>query len=81
MKNRLFVGNIPTDWTESDLKNFFGKAGVVISAKIIRDKYSESSRGYGLVEYGNREDAQRAIDTFNESVVNDLKLVVVWSQI
>ena len=50
MALKLFVGGLSWDTTDDSLKNFFATAGTVTSAKIITDKFSGKSRGFGFVE-------------------------------
>jgi len=61
MNNKLFVGRIPWKTTEDDLKASFGEFGTVVSARIITDKFTGKSRGFGFVEMSSDEEAQAAI--------------------
>lgn len=61
MNNKLFVGSIPWKTTEDDLKASFGEFGTVVSARIITDKFTGKSRGFGFVEMSNDDEAQAAI--------------------
>lgn len=65
MKNKLFVGNISWDATDEDLKNLFAAHGEVVSARVVTDKFTGRSRGFGFVEMGSDEDAQKAIDALD----------------
>jgi len=58
---KLFVGNLPFQLTEDELHNHFGAFGSVVSAKIITDRESGRSRGFGFVEMPNDEEARSAI--------------------
>ncbi|MDI9355126.1 MAG: RNA-binding protein [Cyanobium sp. MAG06] len=64
--NKLYVGGIPYSSTNEDLKAYFSQAGTVISAQIIIDKFSNRSKGFGFVEMGSDEEAQKAIEMFND---------------
>jgi RNA recognition motif-containing protein len=61
MNNKLFVGNIPWDATDEDLKNLFAAHGEVTSARIVTDKATGRSRGFGFVEMASDDMAQAAI--------------------
>ena len=61
----IFVGSLPFSLEESELQEFFEEYGEVTSAKIITDKFSGRSKGFGFVEMPNDEEARRAIDELN----------------
>ena len=65
MSTKLFVGGISWDSTEDSLKDFFAKAGNVVSATIITDRYSGRSKGFGFVEMGSEQEAKDAIEKLN----------------
>ncbi len=75
-QTKLFVGNLSFQTTDEDLKAEFSKAGSVTSATVIKDKYSGKSRGFGFVEFGSAEDAQKAIDMFNGQDLQGRTIVV-----
>lgn len=64
---RVFVSNIPYRTTWQNLRNHFSAAGNVTFAKIFMNPENRMSRGMGFVEYENEEDAQNAIQQFNET--------------
>jgi len=66
MQNKLFVGNISWDATDEDLQNLFASHGEVVSARIVTDKFSGRSRGFGFVEMANDEQANAAIGALND---------------
>ncbi len=66
MNNKLYVGGLSYDTTEDELKNHFGGAGTVVSASIIMDRETNRSRGFGFVEMSSEEEANKAIEMFNE---------------
>ena len=76
MATKLFVGNLPYNTTDEDLKQMFAAAGTVVSATIIVDKFSGRSKGFGFVEMSTEEEAQKAIQTLNDSVVGERKMIV-----
>ena len=55
---KLFVGNLPFGTTQEDLEALFGESGAVTSVKVITDRFSGKSRGFGFVEMENQEEAQ-----------------------
>ena len=65
----IYVGNLPYQLTEDELKETFEEFGEVESAKIIMDKYSGRSKGFGFVEMPNDEEAKQAIESMNDSDV------------
>ena len=65
MAKKLYVGGLPYSTTEDQLRDAFAQAGAVVSAVIIMDKMTGRSKGFGFVEMGSDEDAQKAIDMWN----------------
>ncbi len=65
MAKKLYVGGLPYSTTEDQLRDAFAQAGAVSSAIIIMDKMSGRSKGFGFVEFGSDDDAQKAIDQWN----------------
>ncbi len=65
MNKNLYVGNLSQNVTEEDLRKNFSEAGKVVSAAVIKDKFSGVSRGFGFVEMETEEGAQEAIRKFN----------------
>lgn len=65
MSKKLYIGGLPYSTTEDALTQAFGQAGSVVSAKIILDKMSGRSRGFGFVEMASDEEAQAAIDMWH----------------
>jgi RNA recognition motif-containing protein len=70
----IYVGNISWGMNDQDLENLFAEHGTVISAKIITDRMTNRSRGFGFVEMS--DGAEAAIDALNEAEVDGRKLVV-----
>lgn len=66
MNKKLYVGNLSYGTTDDSLKASFAKAGDVVSAVIIKDKFSGRSKGFGFVEMATEEEAQAAIEMWNE---------------
>jgi RNA recognition motif-containing protein len=63
---KLYVGNLPYNTTEDELREHFEQAGEVASVAIITDRDTGRSRGFGFVEYEDDAAADQAIDLFNE---------------
>ncbi len=63
----IFVAGLSYQITDADLKELFEEYGEVSSAKIITDRETRRSKGYGFVEMTNDEDGQRAIDELNDA--------------
>ena len=61
----IYVGNLSFNATEDDLRKTFAEFGEVISARILRDKYSGQPRGFGFVEMPSSAEAQTAIKSLN----------------
>ncbi len=75
MKN-IYVGNISYNATEEDLRDLFSQHGEVVSVKIIIDRYTQKSKGFGFVEMDSPENAENAISALNgyELVGRSLKV-------
>jgi cold-inducible RNA-binding protein len=76
MNNKLYVGNLSFETTETDLQDLFATAGAVQTVSIIRDKETGRARGFGFVEMSNEAEAQNAIDQFNEQPFGGRNLTV-----
>jgi len=72
----LFVGSLPFRLTEAELREMFEEFGEVSSAKIITDKISGRSKGFGFVEMPDDEAAKKAIEKLNGSEVEGRTIVV-----
>ena len=70
----IYVGNISWGMNDQDLENLFAEQGTVTSAKIITDRMTNRSRGFGFVEMS--DGAEAAIAALNEAEVEGRKLVV-----
>jgi len=70
------VGSLPWSVTDEELKETFEKHGNVVSAKVVTDRNSDRSRGFGFVEMESAEDAQKAISTLNDSEMGGRNIVV-----
>ena len=73
---QLFVGNLPYTTAESDLEELFSSFGEVLSVKIIQDRYTGKSRGFGFVEMSDADQATAAVTELNDSDSLGRKIVV-----
>jgi len=73
---RLFVGNLPWKFDDQGLGDLFAQFGTVVSAKVITDRYSGRSKGFGFVEFENEDDAKKAVDGLNEKEIEGRAIVV-----
>lgn len=76
MASKLFVGSLSWDTTDDSLRNFFAQAGTVVSATVLKDKFTGRSRGFGFVEMASDEDAQKAIADLNGKELDGRPIVV-----
>ena len=76
MPSKLYVGNLAYDVTQEDLTEFFSQVGAVQSAAVISDKFSGQSRGFGFVEMSNSEEADRAIETLNDTELKGRRIKI-----
>jgi cold-inducible RNA-binding protein len=76
MGNKLYVGNLPYSYRDSDMEQAFSQYGSVSSAKVMMDRDSGRSKGFGFVEMSSPAEAQAAIDGLNGQDVGGRGLVV-----
>lgn len=76
----IFVGSLPFSIEEADLRESFEAYGPVDSVKIITDKFTGRSKGFGFVEMPNDDEAQKAIDELNGATVQGRTIVVNKSE-
>ena len=72
----IYVGNLSWNLKDQDLSNLFASHGEVVSAKIVTDKFTNRSKGFGFVEMANDEQAQAAIAALNGTEVDGRGIVV-----
>ena len=65
MNKKIYVGGLAYSVTDSQLRDLFESHGTVESANVITDKYTDRSRGFGFVEMGTQEEAEKAIQALN----------------
>src|SRR2546425_12705433 len=76
MGTKLYVGGLPYSSTEQQLQELFSQQGSVTSVKIITDRYTGQSRGFGFVEMATSEAAQKAITALNGTQLDGRTLTV-----
>lgn len=76
MAKRLFVGGLPWAINDQGLEEVFAKFGAVTSAKVITDKFTGRSKGFGFVEYANDEDADKAIKELDGTEMEGRNIIV-----
>jgi len=76
MAKRLFVGGLPWSVTDQQLEEIFAKHGKVASAKVITDRYTGRSKGFGFVEFEDDKEAEAAMKALDQSELDGRKIVV-----
>lgn len=76
MSTKLFVGSLPWAVNDDTLKTAFEAYGSVVSAKVITDRQTGKSRGFGFVEMENESDASAAIKALNGSSLSGRNIIV-----
>ncbi|TVR93785.1 MAG: RNA-binding protein [Spirochaetaceae bacterium] len=76
MGKKLYVGNINYDTTEDILRETFTEHGEVVAVNLITDRMTGMPRGFGFVEMGSDEDAQKAISALDGREIDGRRLVV-----
>jgi RNA recognition motif-containing protein len=76
MSTKLYVGGLPYSVTEQQLSELFAQQGTVSSAKVITDKFTGQSRGFGFVEMSTAEEAKKAISALNGTQMDGRPLTV-----
>ena len=72
----IYVGSLQYDVTEDELKSVFEAYGAVDSVKIIMDKFSGRSKGFGFIEMPDNDQGEKAIQSLNGSEINGRRIVV-----
>ncbi len=76
MDNKLYVGNLPFNTTEEDLRGMFAQAGNVVSVSLIKDRDTGRSRGFAFVEFSTQAEAEKAVSLFNNTPLENRTLKV-----
>ena len=72
----LYVGSLSYQTTQEELAELFGQIGQVLSATVITDRDSGRSKGFGFVEMSNDDEARKAIDQLNGTVLDNRQIIV-----
>ena len=80
MVKKLYVGGISFNTTEEQLQEEFAKFGTVESATVIRDRYSNRSRGFGFVEMSSDSEAEEAIKSLNGTMFDGRQITVNYAK-
>ncbi|HVO74712.1 MAG TPA: hypothetical protein VMT35_11860 [Ignavibacteriaceae bacterium] len=72
----IFVGNLASDVNENELKELFSKHGKVDNVKIIRDMFSQVSKGFGFIEMPGRAESEKALKELNTFELKGKRLTV-----
>lgn len=72
----IYVGNLSYEVEDYDLKGIFESYGKVTSVKIITDKYTGRSKGFGFVEMDNKDEAEKAIKELNGGKLENREIIV-----
>lgn len=76
MATKLFVGSLPYSTTDEELQELFANVGTVVSAKVIFDRETNRSKGFGFVEMSSDDEAKAAIDKLNGTDFGGRSLIV-----
>ncbi|HCY76746.1 MAG: RNA-binding protein [Ignavibacterium sp.] len=76
MSTKLFVGSLPLSFNNALLKKTFEKHGSVLTARVMTDRTSRKSRGFGFVEMENTSEAYEAVKALNEFKIEGKNIVV-----
>lgn len=66
---QIYIGNLPYDFTEDELRDMFDQFGEVVSAKLVTDKVSGRSKGFGFIEMEGKSAGKDAIQVLDQSAV------------
>ncbi len=78
--HKIFVGNLPFEADDQDLSEIFSQAGAVVSARVVTDRYTGRSKGFGFVDMATTDDARSAIEQFNGAEFNGRPITVSIAQ-
>ena len=76
MEKRLYVGNLSYSSTEDSLETLFAQAGTVVKCELMLDKFTSRSRGFAFIEMGTVEEANKAVEMFNDQDLDGRNLRV-----
>ncbi|MCL1839615.1 RNA-binding protein [Candidatus Saccharibacteria bacterium] len=76
MAQNLFVGSLAWATTDASLKEFFETIGEVASARVVTDRDTHKSRGFGFVEFADEANNKKAVDTLNGKELDGRQITV-----
>lgn len=76
----LIINYLPNEWTEIELLALFSPCGEILSARIVRERFSRRSKGFGFVKFTGREEAQRAIHAMNGRIMSGKQIKVSFAK-
>ncbi len=79
MTNKIYIGNLPYDMEEVALKTAFTQFGEIVDVKIVKDRESGKSRGFGFITYSSPEDARNAL-VMGGQLLQNRKLFVKFAR-
>ncbi len=74
--NKLFVANLPWSYTDENLRDLFGVYGQILSCKIIKDRETGKSKGFGFVEFAENKDMENALQGANGTMAESRPIIV-----
>ena len=80
MPKKIYVGNMSYQTTEDQLKDLFAQYGTVVTSTIIKDRYTEQSKGFGFVEMAEEDTAAAAVSAINNTELNGRSLKVDYAR-
>ena len=80
MARKLYVGGLSYDTTEDQLREAFAKFGMVESAAVIKDRYTDRSKGFGFVEMSSNSEAEEAMRGLNGTLLDGKEIRVNHAQ-
>jgi len=80
MNKKLYVGGLSYSVTDAQLQQLFASHGTVETAKVVMDRYTDRSRGFGFVEMSTQEEAEKAISSLNGTQLDGRSLTVNLSK-
>jgi RNA recognition motif-containing protein len=72
----IYIGNLSQEVTDDDLRQAFESLGNITSAKVIRDRFSGESRGFGFIEMPDKQEAMAAMESLNGSDLKGKKIMI-----
>lgn len=76
----LIINYLPNEWSEIELLALFSPCGEILSARIVRERFSRRSKGFGFVKFTGREEAERAIHAMNGRIMSGKQIKVSFAK-